>query len=195
MTESGLIDRYVMTESTEENLVLTDNDWLTIKEVSRITGKSLNAITLHVNRKNFDRIKKLKGKWFIHKDSIINLSKQTCQAESDRIKNQSRQVCHDGQAIMIPLEHYDKKHNEWQTERDRLNTGLMMYRYKFEDMERKLKLLPAPIETISLKIEELEKTLQAEQQTRKKLEADLQKVETDLNIEKKKSWWAKLWEI
>lgn len=52
--------------------------------------------------------------------------------------------------ISIPLEYYERQ----QEDRDRLMQGLMMYRFKFEELDRRLRLLPAPPESIHEEIRE-----------------------------------------
>lgn len=71
-------------------------------------------------------------------------------------------ICHDS----IPIYYHDQKLKEWQQERDNLMQGLMMYRYKFEELDRQVKMLPAPPEYVKSKIDELEKHLQEEARAR-----------------------------
>jgi hypothetical protein len=54
------------------------------------------------------------------------------------------------------MEYHDRKREEWECERDKLVQGMMMYRYKFEDLDRQLRLLPAPPERVTSKVQELE---------------------------------------
>jgi hypothetical protein len=54
--------------------------------------------------------------------------------------------------ISIPLEYYERQ----QEDRDRLMQGLMMYRFKFEELDRRLRLLPGPPEAIHEEIREKE---------------------------------------
>lgn len=76
--------------------------------------------------------------------------------------------------ITLPLEYYEKQ----QKERDQALQGLMMYRYKFEEAERQLKLLPAPVEMVNSRLEELER--------------QLQKKELELQRERSLPWWKRL---
>jgi hypothetical protein len=154
--------------------------WLTLKEASVITGKSINALTLLINRKKIDRVRKVKGKgggkWLIHKDSLHLLMELTllpCQSqEYNRVNTLSEATEYDRATVSIPLEHYDKKRDEWDRERDRLTQGIMMYQYKLEEYERKLKLLPAPPEVVTSKLQEQEIMLQTKDQAiRQKEEA------------------------
>jgi hypothetical protein len=55
--------------------------------------------------------------------------------------------------VSIPSELYMRQ----QKERDSLVQGLMMYRYKYEEMEREMRLLPAPVSDVTSKLEQYEK--------------------------------------
>ncbi|MDQ7839372.1 MAG: hypothetical protein RDU59_12870 [Thermodesulfobacteriota bacterium] len=63
------------------------------------------------------------------------------------------------------IEFYDKKRLEWERERDSLMQGLLMYRYKFEEIDSKLKALPAPPEIIAEEIRQKETAFQSVQET------------------------------
>ncbi len=67
---------------------------------------------------------------------------------------------------LISFKSYLDERREWQQERDNLMQGLLMYRYKFEEVDRQLKILPAPPEYVKVKIDELEKNLQEEASAR-----------------------------
>jgi hypothetical protein len=54
------------------------------------------------------------------------------------------------------IEYYDKKRENWDNERDKLVQGMMMYRYKFEELDKQVKALPAPPELLTSKIQTLE---------------------------------------
>ncbi|MDQ7827034.1 MAG: hypothetical protein RDV48_29830 [Candidatus Eremiobacteraeota bacterium] len=152
--------------------------WVTIQEASRLTGKSENAIGLMVKRKRLDQVKKAngtgRGKWLIHRDALEKIlacdlmppcdEDDPCTREEQGSLDESEaprtarpmSPCEGapspgGDLVnpSIPLEHYEKKRDEWDRERERLQAGLMMYRYKFEEQERKLKLLPAPAEEVA----------------------------------------------
>lgn len=60
------------------------------------------------------------------------------------------------------IEYHDRKRNEWHDDRDKLIQGMMMYRYKFEELDRQVKALPAPPEVLITKLQDLE-----EEHTRK----------------------------
>jgi hypothetical protein len=165
-----------------------DIEWLTIKEASKITGRSVNALNLLVNRQRVDKIKKIDGKWHIHRDSLITL----CQPrESDIAETRldiqsimSEAVSPDIAIPMIPLEHYEKKREVWDIERDKLHAGLMMYRYKFEEAERQLKLLPAPAEIVTTKMQEQDAALQEKEIALARAQEILQKAREDYDTYK-----------
>jgi len=197
-----------------------DREWLTIKEASRITGKSINALTILVNRRKVDRIRKVEGKWLIHKDSIATLSmldRATGTTDSptgsDSMSTLSGPTGSDSTGVIIPLEHYEKKRDEWLTERDRLQAGLMMYRYKFEEIEHKMRLLPAPPEMVARELEDkaaalvqAEKILDEAKETQKTYAEAMEKLRAKLleeeyakeafrlqwEAELNRPWWKKI---
>ena len=180
-------------------------EWITLKEASKITGKSVNAIRLLVNRRKIDMVKKIEEKgrsyWVVHRESLP----MTCGQKGSNSTTSQEHVKHSGQATTIPLEYYDNMRKEWEEERDKLTSGLTMYRYKFEEAERQLKLLPAPAHVVSSRLEELEHTvqekdevIQTEIQYRQQLssvlhsqEARLLELEAELR-HAKKPWWKKV---
>ena len=94
-----------------------------------------------------------------------------CQTENDE-KNTAfvMQGRHDEKNIYIasiPLEHYEKKQTEWSMERDRLIQGILLYRYRYEELENKMKALPAPPEYIQTKVTDLESRLSKEEEEKK----------------------------
>jgi excisionase family DNA binding protein len=84
----------------------------------------------------------------------------------------------------IPLHHYEEQRSCWLQERDNLQAGLMMYRWKFEDLERQVKLLPAPAETIGPRLTELEQTLHDREQALTRAEEILKKAREDYDLYK-----------
>lgn len=200
--------------------------WITLKEASEISGKSINALRLQIHRGKIDNLRKVKGKghgeWLIHKDYVAqfdpaeiseNLKSQDTPIEMTTLKSQ------DNSEHAISLQYFDKKLNEWETERDKLVQGLMMYRYKFEDLERQIKLLPAPPEVLTSELEQKAQALaQAEkiiedakeaqqkyQESMTQLKAKLQEEEhakeafriqwEQAMAEAKRPWWKKLFGV
>ncbi len=55
-----------------------------------------------------------------------------------------------GSSVVLPAEIY----MQHQKERDSLMQGLMMYRYKYEELDRQVKVLPAPPEIVTRELNE-----------------------------------------
>jgi len=207
--------------TAEQSVSQSTSQWVTVQEASQITGKSENAIGLLIRRRRLDRVKKVngngQGKWLIHRDSLMKY--QSTSQSSEKVTDSDQSVRPVSQSVtdllksMIPLEHYEKKRGEWDQERDRLQTGLLMYRYKFEELDRQTRLLPAPLESIPSKLSELEHKEQELRESRQaivELEAQLSKaveneqaivrsqetikaLEEALQNERQRSWWDRLW--
>jgi len=114
---------------------------------------------------------------------------------------------------LVTIEYYDQQRERWERERTQLEQGVMMYRYKFEEMDRQIKALPAPPEYVKAKIEELEQSLQEEarakeqalQELKEKLEeeerlkeeirVEKERLSAEYEYERRRSWWKKLWGI
>ncbi len=56
-----------------------------------------------------------------------------------------------GNMVILPVDLYNKEKEE----RDKYFQGMMMYRFKYEELENKLKLLPAPVEVVSHEFEKI----------------------------------------
>ena len=130
------------------------DQWVTVQEASEIIGRSENAVRLLVKRGKFDQLRKVRNKgrgyWVIHRDSIDKL------VNSDQLvieTNQSDRSYQTNQDHFIPLNHYEEQRKLWLEERDQLTQGLMMYRYKFEELDKQIRMLPAPPETITKELE------------------------------------------
>jgi len=162
-------------------------EWLTLKEVSEITGKTTGSLRVAIHRKQFVRIKKNiengHETWLIHKDELVNDSVHV-RTDMYGVQNDSTVRVQSTQDNLITLEHYDKAREEWYEQRTRLEQGIMMYRFKFEELDRKLKLLPAPVETVVYEIEEKKKVLEETQEKLRTLEIGKAKIENSLEIER-----------
>lgn len=184
-----------------------NSEWYTLKESSRLTGKSINALRILIYRKKLDKIKKVsnigkKDIWLIHKDSLSQIEVKNTSLNGIQENTFLNTIPDDIQNTIqntIPLEYFDGKLNEWENirsqwfqERDQLQAGLMMYRYKFEEAEKQLKLLPAPVETVTLKLEELERKLQEKEAVLSEQETRLQEKEAELQRERSLPWWKKM---
>jgi hypothetical protein len=70
----------------------------------------------------------------------------------DSMESPSEDRCH-GDSHTISFETYDRHRREWEERCKKLEMGLMMYRYKFEEMEHRMKLLPVPAELMTKEME------------------------------------------
>lgn len=159
------------------------NEWLTIKEVSNITGKTPASIRMLIKRGKIVRIREEhhygRKYWVIHKDECELLGTQ--ENEDVRIPNSMRTVTE--HEITIPFETYDKQRSQWENEKTELirtyEQGLMMYRFKFEELDRKLKLLPAPVEVIAHEFEKVKSELEDKEGELHQVNQALQKLELE----------------
>ena len=179
---------------------MVSEEWLSLRQASDMTGKSVNALRLLVNRKRFDMVKREDRNghcyWLIHRDSLM----KTCGQKVATTSNGQATTSPHDMMTTIPLEYFDGKLKEWEGERDELKSGLMMYRYKYEELERQVRLLPAPVDQVSSKMTEMEEALKAEVEYREKLTSALHEeraarahTEAELEHEKKRPWWKRLW--
>lgn len=207
-------------------------EWLTVKQVSHMTGKSIDAIRMLLYRKKLSNVKKVnrnnggpnREHWLIHRDTAALLCNGHMTNEQTDV-NHNNSITEDSELLhnvshnidVIPLHYHDQKQREWLTERDQLQAGLMMYRYKFEEMERQMRLLPAPPEVVASELEEkaaaletAENIIQQAQETQKKYEEALEQLKIKLQEEEhakeafriqwelsqaelKRPWWQKIW--
>ncbi len=161
-------------------------EWLTLKEAGKRTGKSPDAVRSWIRRKTQStdsvRIKKNGKKWLIHRDELLNISERDNEVRPLNISTeQATEFTTDN--IPIPLEYYEKKRKEWESEKTELirtyEQGLMMYRFKFEELDRKLKLLPAPVEVIAHEFEKVKVELDNKEQELSEVNNQLQKLISD----------------
>jgi hypothetical protein len=172
--------------------VLNEKEWIPLKEASEITGRSMHALRLLIHRGRIEKVRKQQvnghGYWEIHRDvlSVIRSEKATSQSTTQ----QASQICsHENipgasQAITMPAEIYIQQ----QKERDSYLQGMMMYRYKFEELDRQVKLLPAPVDQVAMKLQEAE---HKDQVLRDAQEA-ITRLEEDLRRERFLPWWKKI---
>jgi len=168
------------------------DQWITLSEASALTGRSMDYFRTQIRRHKLTQVKKVKGKrgdeWVINREAVHDLG----QADQARQINADQPDQQPGQMITLPMEFYAEQLKE----RDQALQGLMMYRYKFEEMERQVRLLPAPVEVVTSKLTEMEQKLSEldekelaltySQETIKALEEALQR-------ERQRSWWDRLW--
>jgi hypothetical protein len=140
--------------------MVNDGQWLTLQEASDVTGRSVNALRMMIKRKKLSRILKTKGKrgdeWVIHQEAVHDLGH--ADLGQTRVVDQGGQddLGQSGQTVTIPAELYVQQ----QKERDQAVQGLIMYRYKFEELDKQLRMLPAPPEVVTSKLQEIEQDRQ-----------------------------------
>jgi hypothetical protein len=178
-----------------------DREWLTLQEAARLTGKSSSALRGAIQRRKLEKVKKETGAigeyWLIHKDELSKLSSSRPAQPGTRPAGNGADEPRENQAIiedveyefedegapmsangtwvnMVTLEYYDAQRDKWERERSNLEQGIMMYRYKYEELEQRLKVLPAPPELVSYKVGELELKLEEEKRERENVVKGLQ---------------------
>lgn len=134
--------------------------WLTLSEASNITGKSAESLRKMIKRGKLLRVKKISGErgkqWVIHQDEIEQLNRQ----HRTNVQCGQKEWTRTGQIDFISVEHYDKQREKWEEEKTRLLQGLLMYRFKFEEIEKKIKLLPVPPDIIINEFDKVKKELE-----------------------------------
>ncbi len=194
-------------------------EWITLDNASKITGKSTGALRLAIQRHKIVRTKKIKDNgreyWVIHRDELqrmcAHVRNELCAAQDDR--TMSDQPC------AIPFDLYDRHRREWEDKCAHLEQGLMMYRYKFEELDKQIKMLPAPPEAVSKELEfkttalaQAQLILQQAQETQRQYEESMAQLKLKLQEEEyakeafkiqweltqadlKRPWWKKLFGI
>jgi hypothetical protein len=170
--------------------------WLTIPELSKITGKKDTALRMWAKRRlragHREHIRKEHGKtgdkWLVH-SSMVNVLRQHVEAQyvlpeqADQVLPDHVEATHSEDKLclgnatehvdLISFETYVEERREWQQERDNLLQGMMMYRYKFEEADRQLKMLPAPVEVVTRDLKEKEDKVQEIEKDREQKTAAL----------------------
>jgi hypothetical protein len=146
----------------------SDRTWIPMNDVCMMTGKSSEEIRAIVERGSGIQAKKVIDNdhelWLIHKDTVkrINdgdIDSLCCQyLEGAEKKRASSSL--DDQVIGIVTEVYEKQRKELMRERDQALQGLMMYRYKYEELDRQFRLLPAPPDMVKSRMEDLKRSQQ-----------------------------------
>lgn len=223
-----------MTEPSEDKL-------LTVKQVSKITGKRTGTLRKAIYR-GYVQAEKLMGRWVIpckelerltlldetEQDETGQEQEQTGQngTEQDRIEyleqdetgqseteqdiigqdeqeqtgqNETKQDrAGQNKTATIPLDYYHQQLTQWEKDRDQLRDGLMMYRFQFEELARRIKALPVPPELVAERLKKMEEELEkkAELETRLQEEQKARvELEAQFEAEKKRAWWKKLFGI
>ncbi len=186
------------------------NTWLTFAELGALTGKTSSAVRMWVKRRTAKgehvQVKKERGKhgevWYIHSSEVSSFSER----EGAPVQGEREPLTQGERVNTITVEYYDAQRKIWERERDELSSGLMMYRYKFEELERQVRLLPAPPEVVTSKLIEMEQKLSEldekelalsySQQAINDLETELRtkcnalnELDAELQHERSLNWW------
>lgn len=185
---------------------------LTLKEASDYTGKSIYTLRRFIKMGKLVQAYKTDGEtgsmWVIPKSELEGLKaikKAPGEAYSDLDQSMTNNVY---MPNLISMDYYEKHRREWDDERlsmikemVNLKSGIEMYRYKYEELESRLKMLPAPVEAVTSKLKELEHTiseqaalLQEEQSSRANLANELQEKEVELR-QTRLPWWKKIFSV
>jgi len=195
--------------------------WYTLQEASRLTGKTPSSLRRLIQRKVIERVKKEHSKhgehWLIHKEELIPQGVHNVFDEQGYVQGVHVERVEGVQANVINFETYDQHRREWEQRCSQLEQGVMMYRYKYEELDRQVKLLPAPPELMTKELEEKAQALaQAEMiveeakekqkqytEAMEQLKAKLQeeeyakeayRIQWELaQAELNRPWWQKIW--
>jgi hypothetical protein len=163
-----------------------DREWLTLQEAAQVTGKKPSALRAAILRKKLERVKKETGAtgdyWLIHRDECGRLESPPGEDRSGAIRDgEEADLAGDPLVNLVTIEYYDQQREKWDDERSKLEQGLMMYRYKFEELDRQVKLLPAPVSAVRdeltrqvRRIEEAKSVIKAQRDVRKQLADQLE---------------------
>lgn len=143
------------------NVLTQEEEWISLKEASSLTGKSMTALRVMIKRGKGIRAKKIQDNnreyWFIHRDELKDLRSNphfTHDDHDDYDHDEPRSVPHSGEVMSMMYDMLERQRKEMTRERDQILQGLMMYRFKYEELDRQVKALPAPPEAISAELKE-----------------------------------------
>jgi hypothetical protein len=155
---------------------LSEKEWVALKEAGKSAGKSIHSLRLLIQRGRMEKMRRQRmngdespeesgDRYGEIREDTMNV-KSPEQAGIMRPSQVSGSLFHEtlsapSQMISLPVEYFEQQ----QKERESLAQGLMMYRYKFEQAEKQLRLLPAPAESVTSKIRGLEEKVEAERDT------------------------------
>jgi hypothetical protein len=136
----------------ERSMNAATSSWLTFAEAGALAGKSSSAVRMWVKRRRSKgepvQVKKEPGKhgeiWYIHSSEVGSFGER----EGVNVQGEQEFVAQGERVNTITVEYYDAQRKQWDDERDELRSGLMMYRWKYEELDRQVKLLPAPVEVL-----------------------------------------------
>lgn len=189
-----------------------EQEWYTLQEASKITGKTPASLRRLIQRKVIERVKKEHSKhgdyWLINKKDLSSQYFNAAFVERHYVQGVHSEHEKGVQMNTISFETYDQHRREWEQRCSQLEQGLIMYRYKFEELDKQIKLLPAPPEVITNELQQKGEALKQAQKiledvmiTQKKYETEIMQLQTKLeeeerlkqiNEELKKPWWKKL---
>jgi hypothetical protein len=132
-------------------------EWLSLKDAGKEAGISAAAVRMWIisrmTKGDYVEIRKEPGKyretWYIHSSEMKAL-RETHAASLPGLQ----EACTQGDIVnLVSLDRYEAMRRDLEIERDRALQGLMMYRYKFEELDQKMKLLPAPADVVAAELE------------------------------------------
>jgi hypothetical protein len=189
------------------NRVNDEPEWFTLQEASRVTG--LNTFTIRkriktgklmgkkVNQKN-------KEVWFVSCDSIKNCAKVDGERLKGKVNDEPDSELVNDEPVNEPgvnhnshidllLREKDERIGELVHHKDILEHLLKEFQERMialeaerNDLNQKIKLLPAPVEAMPAILQEKEANFS-------KMEAELLATKKALENERSRSWWQKLW--
>jgi hypothetical protein len=143
------------------NVMTQEEEWVSLKEASSLTGKSMTALRVMIKRGKGIRAKKIQDNnreyWFIHRDELKELRSASHFSGDDHDEydhDEPRAVPHSGEVMSMMYDMLERQRKEMTRERDQILQGLMMYRYKYEELDRQVKALPAPPDEMSAEIKQ-----------------------------------------
>lgn len=207
--------------NVQVNNVKMNDRWLTLQEASKITGIKIPALRQGIKRGKYSGERQCTPnghRWLISLDSV----KLPMKFDNRRLNTGSGEQCSGelrsgeqfhGYAEML-IKQQCERIGEQSQHIATLEKLLTDFQARITNVEaekdevlKKLRLLPAPVELLSSRLEELEQKIQekdealtAEVNYREQFssalheqEARLIRLKTELEAEKKKPWWKRLW--
>lgn len=161
------------------------DEWITLRKAADITGKTPAALRKLIQRGKLKQIKKIPdtegGKWHLHRDELTLWAGHVLPACP---VGQKRDTEQDNLSTM-DIGTFLQQQKEWMDERDKLRDGLMMYQFKFEELDRRIKLLPAPPEAISDRMERQTRKTERARQRAEELESQTREKTDEIDRLKK----------
>lgn len=166
--------------------------WITFAELGARTRKTSSAVRMWVTRRRAKGdsvlVKKERGKrgdiWYIHSSE----AKAFMERDGLLVQGAGVQEQQPEQVNTLTLEYYDGQRKEWLRERDELMSGLLMYRNKYEALERLMHLLPAPVEELPAVLREKEAILQEREHRLQEMETHAQVLMNELEEARRPGW-------